>query len=215
MMNLNALGEERPFPILGIELNDENSAYLDLSESHLNEIGMNPNHQDTMRDYIFGACKYRYGGYLEQRSMYRDTALFSKDNCPRDIHLGIDYWAVAAHSVYCPWDSMVVSAENNEGEGNYGPTLILSHQLEQGTIYSLYGHLDLDVLAHKPGSRIRAGSVLGHLGSPQVNGGWLPHVHLQIITDLGDYTGDFPGVCSDADLSYYRDICPDPNGYGL
>jgi len=44
-----------------------------------------------------------------------------------------------------------------------------------------------------------------------VNGGWPPHLHLQLITDLLDKDGDFPGVASPAERSLWLALSPDPN----
>jgi hypothetical protein len=37
-------------------------------------------------------------------------------------------------------DGRVHSFQNNDSLGNYGPTIILEHQVEDLTFYTLYGH---------------------------------------------------------------------------
>ena len=49
------------------------------------------------------------------------------------------------------------------------------------------------------------------IGNSDENGGWPPHVHVQIITDMLGREGDFPGVCSRDEWSYWQRICPDPS----
>jgi len=36
-------------------------------------------------------------------------------------------------------------------------------------------------------------------------------LHFQIIKDIKDYKGDYPGVCAAKDLKYYKNNCPNPN----
>ncbi len=43
------------------------------------------------------------------------------------------------------------------------------------------------------------------------NGDWPPHLHFQIISEIGEYKGDFPGVSSVENREYFLRICPDPN----
>ncbi len=48
--------------------------------------------------------------------------------------------------------------------------------------HTLYGHLDRATLRHlAPGQPVRPGQVIGWLGDASVNGGWPPHLHLQVI----------------------------------
>ncbi len=44
-----------------------------------------------------------------------------------------------------------------------------------------------------------------------MNGGWTPHLHLQIITDLLELGTDFPGVAPPAQRAAWTSLCPDPN----
>jgi murein DD-endopeptidase MepM/ murein hydrolase activator NlpD len=91
---------------------------------------------------------------------------------------------------------------------DYGGTLVLEHP---GGWYSLYGHLERAVASRwQPGTPIQAGQELALLGSPDENGGWEPHLHLQCMLDMGQHYGDFPGVCLPEELTQYRALCPDP-----
>ena len=49
------------------------------------------------------------------------------------------------------------------------------------------------------------------LGDATINGDYAPHLHFQIIKDIAENTGDYPGVCSKNKRNYYLDNCPDPN----
>jgi hypothetical protein len=63
----------------------------------------------------------------------------------------------------------------------------------------------------KEGKFISMGEVLGHFGDPAENGHWPPHLHFQIIIDMGNYKGDFPGVCKLSEKEKYLNNCPDPD----
>ena len=153
-----------------------------------------------------------WGGYLERRNLYRGFGHFNQDRAAsREYHLGIDFWADAGTGVFAPWEGRVHSFANRTGPGDYGPVILLEHQLEGHKMYSLFGHLAASSLeglyagkAFGPGARI------GHLGTPQENGGYSPHLHFQLVRDLQGFQGDYPGVCAARDLGFYRENCPDP-----
>ena len=42
------------------------------------------------------------------------------------------------------------------------------------------------------------------------NGNWPPHLHFQLILGIESYHGDYPGVCNDGDLDFYKNNCPNP-----
>ena len=60
------------------------------------------------------------------------------------------------------------------------------------------------------GDLISRGQVLAELGDHQVNGGWAPHLHFQIMLDIQGRTGDFPGVCKVSERAKWEEICPSP-----
>ena len=53
------------------------------------------------------------------------------------------------------------------------------------------------------------------LGSDDVNGGWLPHLHFQLILEIGEARGDFPGVFRKSERERWRRVCPDPRPFLL
>lgn len=152
-----------------------------------------------------------HGGYLEQRALYRKSARFQA-GLVRDIHMGIDLWAPAGTSVHAFMDGVVHSYANNDDEGNYGPTLILEHDFNGKKLYTLYGHLSIsDMAKWSLGSRFRESEIIATLGTPQENGGYSPHLHFQIMTEMGEYRGDFPGVGAQEELKKYDGIILNPN----
>lgn len=152
-----------------------------------------------------------HGGYLEKRTVYSNRPHFLQKGPLRDIHLGVDFWTAAGTWVVAPLDGILHSQANNSGSGNYGPTMILEHNLEGEVFYTLYGHLAKDSLARfLPGSPIPAGTRFARLGTESENGNWPPHLHFQVIKDLKGHRGDFPGVCAETDLEEFKAICPNP-----
>jgi 4-aminobutyrate aminotransferase-like enzyme/Ser/Thr protein kinase RdoA (MazF antagonist) len=153
------------------------------------------------------------GGYREARTLYA-TPLFSGDAGERrTVHLGVDFFAPAGTRVFAPLEGVVSIAAENAQALDYGPLVILEHSTDRGeTFYTLYGHLSRESLAEvSEGKRIGAGETIGTLGTADVNGGWTPHLHFQIITDLLDMGRDFPGVCSPSREAAWAALCPDPN----
>jgi 4-aminobutyrate aminotransferase-like enzyme len=131
----------------------------------------------------------------------------------RTIHLGIDIYKTSGSPVYAPLDGKVHSFKNNRSALDYGPTIILEHQIDAADrFYTLYGHLSPDSLnGIKTGLPVAKGEVFGHIGEPETNGGWPPHLHFQIITDLLGETGNFPGVARPSERDIWTSISPDPN----
>ncbi len=196
----------------------EHYAAIDLSTKNTDLQYVNLHDPEDFGNYIDQYLKHHnaavaYGGYLEKRDIYRSSPIFNRDDQPvRDIHLGIDIWALEGTVVLAARDGIVHSFFNNAGTGNYGPTIILRHEEDDNIFFTLYGHLsvnDLDII--RAGAKFKQGDPIGTLGSPAENGGYPPHLHFQIIIDMEDYSGDYPGVSSAEMLDHYLKNCPDPN----
>ena len=159
------------------------------------------------------------GEYNEPRLVYT-TEQFRVEGIEgaewRTIHIGLDLFAQPGTPVRTPLAGKVHSVRNNAAPGDYGPTVIVEHALRDGEgdfqAYTLYGHLDLETLRDvSPGQPLAAGAVVGRLGAAAVNGGWSPHVHFQLIVDLLDRTGEFPGVARPAERQVWTGLSPDPH----
>ncbi len=152
------------------------------------------------------------GGYLEERIIYEGRDLFEKEKEPRNIHLGIDVSLKAGTPLIAPLDGIVHSFADNKGLGDYGPTIVLEHEMEGYSFFTLYGHLSRTSLTDKSvGQKLSKGTEFASLGNMEENGQWPPHLHFQLITDMRDYQGDFPGVCSKSRLEEFKVLCPNPN----
>jgi murein DD-endopeptidase MepM/ murein hydrolase activator NlpD len=102
---------------------------------------------------------------------------------------------------------MVHSFAFNNAFGDYGATIILSHQLQDVSFYTLYGHLSLASIKNlQEGVHIQKGDVFAEFGIPQENGNWPPHLHFQLIKDLQGMKGDYPGVCRFSEKEIYLRI---------
>jgi murein DD-endopeptidase MepM/ murein hydrolase activator NlpD len=152
------------------------------------------------------------GRYDEDRVLYRHSPLFDGTAERRSIHLGIDLFVVEGTEVFTPLPATIHSAADNAGLGNYGPTVILGHQLGGVEFYTLYGHLSRSSIERlEPGPTLCAGDPVGEVGDLQENGSWPPHLHFQIIGEaLGDEV-DYPGVAAPSERERYLELCPDPN----
>jgi 4-aminobutyrate aminotransferase-like enzyme/Ser/Thr protein kinase RdoA (MazF antagonist) len=156
------------------------------------------------------------GRYNEARPLY-NSALFRSTKNPTDetrtIHLGLDLFAQPGTTVHAPLPGTVEAFANNNAALDYGPVIILKHATASGeAFYTLYGHLTADSLKGlRIGQQIRPGEKFAAIGSAQANGGWPPHLHLQIITDLLDLGTNFPGVALASQRNIWTSLSPDPN----
>ena len=158
-------------------------------------------------------AKIAFGGYNEIRNLYQRSTVFKNETTEeRNIHIGLDLWINEPAPVYAALEGKIHSLQNNEALGDYGPTIILEHHIENITFHTLYGHLSLDSLKEKKvGNFVQKGQQIATLGLPPINGDYAPHLHFQIIMDMEDKSGDYPGVCNSNTLAFYLQNCPDPN----
>lgn len=191
---------------------------VDLSASNVELSKLNITDALAFENYIEeyltkNNAKVAFGGYQEIRNLYKRSTVFNAENSDeRNIHIGFDLWIKAGTSVLAALDGTIHSFQNNTALGDYGPTIILEHELEELKFYTLYGHLSLNSLKDKQiGSKIKKGEVIAALGSPPINGDYAPHLHFQIIIDIENKVGDYPGVCNIKDLEFYSENCPNPN----
>ncbi|MCY3413747.1 MAG: aminotransferase class III-fold pyridoxal phosphate-dependent enzyme [Candidatus Heimdallarchaeota archaeon] len=155
------------------------------------------------------------GRYAEVRYQYiHDNFEVTTDQGPdwRATHLGIDIFMNEGEMVYAALDGIIYSLQDHPSTFDYGPTIIIKHQLDNNEFYTLYGHLSRESLrSWKIGDKINAGDKLAEIGRFGINGNWSPHLHFQVILDLLGYTDTFPGVCRYAELVVWKSISPDPN----
>jgi peptidoglycan LD-endopeptidase LytH len=184
------------------ELTDEVLSHIDLFSTYIN------------REIEKAGARYGIGGYNEHRTVYKTSRVFdgmNKDDEPRRLHIGTDIWGKAGTPVMTPLDGTIHSFANNDRQGDYGATIILEHALDGIIFYSLYGHLSHSSLEGKEeNAHIPKGELFAWLGPPAENGYWPPHLHFQLMQDIGDWKGDYPGVCKYSEREQYLANCPDP-----
>ncbi|WP_025143351.1 peptidoglycan DD-metalloendopeptidase family protein [Pedobacter jeongneungensis] len=157
-------------------------------------------------------ARYGIGGYNEHRTIYSRSAHFDSEEEPRRLHLGIDIWGPAGTPIYNFYNASVQSFAYNDNLGDYGATIILTYDIDGAKFNALYGHLSLVSLnGLEEGKFIPAGTKIAELGSKEENGSWPPHLHFQLITDMGGLKGDYPGVCKFSEREKYLANCPDPD----
>ena len=209
-------------PVLGVDLRHEPTIVLDLSvDSPMIGGDESENAEPRLTARVFGAMRdagvrVAVGRYNEPRLLYVAPA-FAMGPRPTDqhrtIHIGLDLFAEAGTPVFAPLPGAVAAFADNCSVQDYGPVIVLRHSTDDGTeFFTLYGHLSRESLAGlKVGRTIAAGERFATLGTAAVNGGWTPHLHLQIITNLLGLDTDFPGVARPTERSVWCALCPDPN----
>lgn len=175
-----------------------------------------PAYSDRAFDAWFAATGARYGlgPWGERRSVYA-TAQFADAASPerRTRHLGIDVFAPAGTPLFAPLPGTVRHVAYNADPLDYGNTLIVEHDAGGVPFWTLYGHLagTLPGLV-APGQTVAADQHIADLGDWPENGGWAPHVHFQIMTDMLEQTGgNFFGVGHASLWDVWQAICPDPD----
>ena len=89
------------------------------------------------------------------------------------MHAGIDFGAGYGSPIFAVSDGLVTFAGRHGGHGNY---VRLGHG---GGLGSGYGHMSR--IAVSPGSSVRAGQVIGYVGSSGLSTG--PHLHFEVYRD--------------------------------
>ncbi|MDX1267168.1 MAG: aminotransferase class III-fold pyridoxal phosphate-dependent enzyme, partial [Oceanisphaera sp.] len=161
-------------------------------------------------------AKVGVGMFREPRLIYTASAFRAEDPSTqegRTVHLGLDLFAPEGTGVTAPLDGVVHLLATAASPLDYGHVIILAHEAVRGQIfYTLYGHLSAASLeGMQSGQKISKGQRFASLGGPQENGGWTPHLHFQIMTDLLGLGLDFPGVGRFSEVPLWASYSPDPN----
>lgn len=209
-------------PLLGLNLQTEPSIVFDLSpaspliQGDLESVS-EPNLTTRLFEQMQAAgVSVGIGRYHEPRLIYTAPIFATGPTLSderRTLHLGLDLFAAAGTPVFAPLPGEVYACAINETPQDYGGVIILKHTPPDGPdFFTLYGHLShASVTGMQVGQTIAKGEPFAALGTPAENGGWPPHLHVQIITDLLDLDCDFPGVGLVSQREVWAAFSPDPN----
>lgn len=150
------------------------------------------------------------GRYGEIRAVYDTDAFETPFGERRTLHLGIDVFVPAGSSVRSPIDGIVHSQAVRDVPGDYGGVVILEYRTTDGTpFWMLVGHLDhASVAKLAPGDHLGRGVEFARVGTRAENGGWAPHIHVQLFTDLLGQATELDGVARASQRDVWMSISP-------
>ena len=193
-------------PVLGRPLVELPHAPLDWSA------GRTPDRPASRHEHVVGV-----GRYAENRSVYT-TPAFDDGDERRTVHLGVDLFVPPGTPVYAPLPGVVRAVADNAEPLDFGPVVVLEHATpDRVPFFTLLGHLARQGLELvRGGERVEAGQIVGRVGDDRENGGWPPHVHVQLLTALVGLPSiatpvPVPGVAPRSELGVWQSIAPDPN----
>ncbi len=162
-----------------------------------------------------GADQIGIGRYTEPRLIYSEP-MFQRGrhraSPRRSIHMGIDVFAPAGTPISVPMQAKVLCSQWRGEHLGYGGWIILEHEIPGcgAKFRTLYGHLSRACTqALHVGQTLTPGETFAELGAEHENGGWPPHLHLQLGVDTGDNL-DWIGVAFPDELAAWRDVFPNP-----
>ncbi|MDU8944190.1 aminotransferase class III-fold pyridoxal phosphate-dependent enzyme [Ovoidimarina sediminis] len=153
------------------------------------------------------------GRWAEPRLIYT-APLFRAGSHPaegrRTLHMGLDVFLPAGTAVAAPIAGVVRYAGREDAAQGYGGCVILEHEAGGARFAALYGHLaPASIAGLAPGASVDAGTVFARLGTAEENGGWPPHLHLQLgHPDQAD--APFAGVYAAGMEETARALHPNP-----
>jgi 4-aminobutyrate aminotransferase-like enzyme/Ser/Thr protein kinase RdoA (MazF antagonist) len=158
------------------------------------------------------------GPWGEERTVYAGEMFVSRfiEKTRRTRHLGLDIFMAAGTRVFTPLAATVVSVEIEPDPLGYGCLIALRHEPEGCPPFiSLWGHLAHEALGRlTAGDRLDAGALVGKMGTPVENGGWAPHLHLQLSTDTNLTATEILGVGEPEYLDVWAELFPDARTFG-
>jgi len=155
------------------------------------------------------------GYYGEPRLIYTEPAFrrgSTKIANRRTVHLGVDVFVAAGTPVHAPLGATVAFAGVRPAYLDYGGVVILRHETPDGAeFFTLYGHLAPDSFAElRAGRELKKGEPFARVGDVPENGGWDPHLHLQLALATAGVGDDWPGAADPDELPFWKSIFPNP-----
>lgn len=155
-----------------------------------------------------------YGGWMEDRSIiWSDTYL---KEAAAFLHLGVDLTVPAGTLVNALATSEILyTGTDVPFVGGWGGHVIQRYDYRGEEAILIYAHLgEIRVTI---GDVCEKGVVIGAVGDKTQNGFWSPHLHVQIVRDVGNVTDwkhfldvELDGYGKAAEIEYWSSKCPDP-----
>jgi len=120
-----------------------------------------------------------YSGFLEDRSDIWENFEDSK----KMVHLGIDINLKENTLIKSPFNAFVFHIFNDFSDKNgWGTRIILKLEKKWNECeYLLIGHLNNDENIPKIKTLVKQEDVIGSVANSNQNGGWFPHIHVQLM----------------------------------
>ncbi|MBA8903017.1 aminotransferase class III-fold pyridoxal phosphate-dependent enzyme [Phyllobacterium sp. P30BS-XVII] len=154
------------------------------------------------------------GPWGEERSVYTGPMFESRFVAGerRTRHLGLDLFMPAGTKLFTPIAATVAEVLIEPDPLGYGCLIKLLHEPEGCPPFAtLWGHLAHETLTRlHQGDVLAAGDLVGEMGAPAENGGWAPHLHLQLSVDTALSATDILGVGEARYLPVWAELFPDP-----
>ncbi len=208
-------GRARTAPVLPVDVSNGRAVVLDLGAGGFDPLDpaeLAAACADIEERIEREGAEFAIGLYKEDRTIYRAPQFDLGDGRRRSLHMAVDLWLAAGTPVHAALDGVAAVVANNPAPLDFGGLVLLEHATDAGVpFWTLYGHLDPESLELSVGDAVAAGGQIARLGDVPVNGGWPPHLHLQLVTSLCDLGADVPGVAAPDEASLWESISPDPN----
>lgn len=137
---------------------------------------------------------FSYGGYLEDR---KDLWSGHYQEALKAIHYGVDFTVPEGTSVHIPVDGKLIDIFiDKDQDGGWGGRLTLKPKR-----LSSFGHLEVD----KTKENYVAGDVIGKIAPPETNGGWWPHLHVQLMKNFDKSVDGYGSFYEGVEKDF---ICP-------
>ncbi len=157
------------------------------------------------------------GPWGEDRPVYTAEAFASNlvTGRRRSLHLGLDLFLDAGSRIRTPLAGRVIDIYVSDLPLDYGHAILLEHNPAPGVAFcSLWGHLSADTARRrKVGEELEAGAIVGEIGGNRENGGWQPHVHLQLIAYRPAQAAEVIGAGEPDYRAVWADLFPDPAAF--
>ena len=210
------------FPVMGEPLTRETCTVLDLGvDSPLVSGDPTKMAGDDFVRHLSARLKqtgarYGIGRYKEAR--LRQSSFFQADPVPEKgttpcVHLCMEVVVLKDARVYAPFAGRIYSMTKTGTSEDQGTALVLEHTPGPGIVFHTIfrGLSSRSTACLSPGEKIEKGQAFAAIASSAENGGWPPHVRIQLVNSLMGYGCDFPSACCQDQAAVWTQICLDPN----